>query len=328
MKLRLIALLLALLILSGCTSGLDASETPGWEETDASSGTEAEEKRTVRCLTEVSAEGSDIAVTYTVTYTEEGITLASAAGSYGGYASIFDLQGRLIREEEYDEAGMLTGYSVYEYDKNGNRVSIYNYYDAQGTVCTYWLYFYNEENLLTRSEDWNRDGLLVGATDYTYYENGKLKTETLWSIINDVVVLEEYSQDDQGRTVLNQYTHYLYPDWSGTFTYAYDGQGRLVSALWDDNSVSSDISDCFYTYNAVGQLTAYLEKTEFSTHSNYEYTYDDQGYLTSRTDAEDGIITVLTYGELELPASVAEAAQYWSRDGVIDYFCTAPDPKI
>ncbi len=334
MKRKLFAFLAALLLLSGCSSGPDAEKTTPPEQTQGRTEPQQTQPReekmvAVRALTGITSETDGKALEYTVAYSDQGICytrIFPSGDSFSSFVSFYDLEGRLIREEEYDETGTLFRYGIYSYDENGNCISEY-LYSPEGSVTQHFLYFFHEGNRITRYESWNSDNRLVNATEYAYHDNGGLKTETHYGL-NSVTLVEEYTQDAQGRTVHCDSTHYKYPEQSGTYDYIYDEQGHLTASLWEDTDPITDRADDYYTYNAAGRVTMHHQETESRVYKHSEYTYDEEGYLISFVETVSGSSTTLIYQELTLPEDVARAAEAWSKDGVIDVFCSAPNDKL
>lgn len=69
----------------------------------------------------------------------------------------YDLDGREIREDTYDESGKLTGYRTREYGDGYDRK---NYYNANEELEQYTIQFYDGQGKKTRYESYGADGTL------------------------------------------------------------------------------------------------------------------------------------------------------------------------
>ncbi len=324
---RVLALLLALLMLCGCTdleSNEDSMEERSTRGTDTSdeSGEPAGEVRTVRVLTSITAVDGDEASSAAVSFSKEGITLTEEYGDYTRI-EILDLQGREIMVQESGEDGSLYISEKHAYDDRGNCTELC-YFGEDGSKGSHHVYEYNELNQKIRAGNVWSSGRVSFDTEYEYYENGKLKTRTSYDIVSgELTMTMAYIQDGQGRTVrCNVDDQWL----DGYYTYSYDEQGRMICAVWTDDNPSGEFYSEYFTYDEAGRVIHYLEKAESSAYST-EYIYDEQGYLISVVYF-DGATVTYHYQEIELPGEVADAAQSWSKDGVIAKYCVSPDPNL
>ena len=241
--------------------------------------------------------------------TVEGKT-AYVYDANGNLTEVTDSNGTIYRT--YDRLNRITSYT----DANGSTI-IYDYDDVGNlTQLTYpdnkiVRYSYNANNQLERVQDWaNR------VTIYTYDNNGRLSTTTRPDGSREV-----YNYDENGRlltasdfyangNVINQY-NYTY-DADGNITDEYslhepdvneiginsaemsygaanrltDFNGTAIAYDADGNMLSTPLGDTFGTlaYDSLNQLN-----TVTAGDKTYSYTYDAEGYRTSKT--ENGITT-------------------------------------
>ena len=207
--------------------------------------------------------------------------------------------GRFL-EYTYDAGDRRTSLT----DRDGDRV---NYtYDAAGRLAS-----------LTDGDD----NLIVS---YQYDEVGRLSREDKgngtytvyrYDLANQPLSIENYAPDD----TLNSSSTYAYDSLGrqislttldGEWTYDYDAIAQLTGAVF--NSTNPDIpnQNIAYEYDAVGNRVNTIENgenTEYTTNNlnqytevdGFEYEYDDDGNLTSKTN-EEGTFTYAYNSENQL----------------------------
>lgn len=132
----------------------------------------------------------------------------------------------------------------------------------------------------------------------TYDEAGNLLEEHTTTYDGDTVIGEEaytYTYNENGDELsysYNDLTPGLDDQYSYTIRYAYDESGALVGEDWDFPGMYT--SHITYTNNEHGdEITTQTvqtseDGTEINVTSQYEYTYDEAGNMTSETSIRDG----------------------------------------
>ncbi len=152
--------------------------------------------------------GTDVTTSYT--YNEDGKILTEAHNGTVLYQHEYDENGVLVKDKQFSYSGELDSETVYTYDANGNVIK---------EVSTRNLMDPNPENHITRT------------SEFTYYENGDLKTEAF----NDG---ESYSNTQE-------------------FSYKYDENGNLIEqtvTYRSDDYESTNTTYYEYTTVPVDQL--------------------------------------------------------------------------
>ena len=83
----------------------------------------------------------------------------------------YDINGRIIRREDYNAVGELKGYTTSEYDEAGNEIRC-NHYNPDGTLHQFNLLDYDSEGKLLRMDYRDANGDLLTYILYIYDENG------------------------------------------------------------------------------------------------------------------------------------------------------------
>lgn len=199
----------------------------------------------------------------------------------------YDVMNRLYRVTPPAAGGTGTLYTEYSYDPRGNLSSRT---DPNGHVTT-WTY--DLDGLVTQ-----KTRPVIGAWNYTYFENGTLKTE------------EKPSGSSTGTVG------------DGTITYGYDHMNRLTSANYSDSTpdvsrtydlagrldtMTDGVGSVDYTFDDADRLTDIVRSGPTAgLNGTFHYGYDDAGNITARTypDStatsavfdEDGRLTSVTSG--------------------------------
>ncbi len=143
----------------------------------------------------------------------------------------------------------------YLYDDCGNITHIYN---ISGSNSNLWYrYYYNEANQIIREDNYRLSKTFV----YTYDDGGNISSKKIYA----------YTTSDLGTI-------------TDTINFSYD-------STWNDKLVSFD--DYSITYDALGNPTSYngnelewngRQLVSFKNDiQKYYYTYDSEGYCTSKT---------------------------------------------
>ena len=198
---------------------------------------------------------------------------------------------------EYDANGNIIetsdGY-IYTYDENGNVLSgrdliygtYYNYKYSDGKLVqrtsssSVEKYYYNSKGLISKVVSESEWGNYEGVYEYTYYENGSVKTMYDGSYM-------KYHYDEAGNPTL-AYNDYLRDeaDMIIKITYGEFGVSSMEMSLEE-----SEVYKYSYTYDSKGKLTkleakGYFEGSWDSTHemtfSNYQIYYSENPSVQKR----------------------------------------------
>ena len=220
--------------------------------------------------------------------------------------TVTDKNGTIIRD--YDELNRVVSYTNtagqtigYDYDDQGNLTRLT--YPGNKVV----VYGYNDDNQLESVRDWNNR-----ITSYTYDENGRLKTisrpdGSVETYTYNAAGQLTHTIDQNGNTVINEYT------------YTYDADGNITDEISanEPNVDEISVNDTEMSYSAANHLTNFngtpipydadgnMLKTplgnEFGNLTfdslnqltdvtisgsaiSCSYTYDAEGYRTSKTE--------------------------------------------
>lgn len=224
-------------------------------------------------------------------YTPEGWTdkVIKADGKEITFA--YDKTGNLLAQKAGDEYAVSTGYNemgqmtklsseegdiVYQYNEQGYLVSVTNVkgetvrytYDAFGNKETMILpdgreirYTYDALNRLTSVKEFDGE-----ETRYSYDAIGRrIKTESS-------TLTTAYEYDSVGN-LIRQMTE---GDSNVSFSYSHNKNGYITKEIRTENGEDTEST---YTYDALGQLTAFVQSTGYGE----RYTYDAVGHMTQKT---------------------------------------------
>ncbi|MBQ8940723.1 MAG: hypothetical protein IJ062_02725, partial [Firmicutes bacterium] len=281
-------------------------------ETDAANGSDDYTYNAIGLLTQyTNKRGQNITYAYDRDGRRTGRTTVEGATAYtydpnGNLLTVTDSQGTITRT--YDSLNRVTSYTNtndqtigYEYDAFGNLKKL-TYPDNKQVSYTY-----NANNQMTKVKDWNNR-----ETNYAYDNNGRLSSITRPDGSVETYTYNAAGQlthaiDQNGNTIINEYS------------YAYDADGNITDEISanepDVNEISVD--DAAMSYSAANRLTNFngipipydadgnMLKTplgnEFGNLTfdslnqltdvtisgsaiSYSYTYDAEGYRTSKTE--------------------------------------------
>ncbi len=223
----------------------------------------------------------------------------------------------------YNKVGELTDYIT------PNSAHMHYTYNDQGKVVTQSVVDHPEDKV-TLSYDLVTNALIsrqdkTGTTDYQYADNGRLlqlSTNTTGAIAGDTLpaFTEDYQYTQAGRPVSvtrqgQQQALYHYDDLGqlshvdrqgkSLESFTYDIAGRLIQLVKGPVKTA-------YTYNTLGQLSAYQTGVMQNNHLNqvadYQFHYLQDGDLTSRVRSSGG-------------TSTTEQYQYDSINNLLNYTC-------
>lgn len=138
----------------------------------------------------------------------------------------------------YADGGLMSfSEYVYEFDKNGNPVKEWEYFD--GKLNATIKREYDSSGSYTEKKINSRDNVEYFRE---YYENGVIKKETTYEYTGDIDVITEYNE--AGLPVRKESF-----SWTYTVEYEYDDNGILVKEIetdYDDNNVLEEIYENIY----------------------------------------------------------------------------------
>lgn len=191
--------------------------------------------------------------------------------NYSGSSWYYDESGRLIYEDEgswekYEQEYGISGWFVYEYDKNG-RVSLITVYSYSGSDSV--------------------EGIITPVYD----ENGVHTSDIVKT--NEGEIEHLYAYDAEGRLISKRYGTSSSDGY--VFTYTYDENGRLTGKLCEnvmdydtDDEWTWDSWETKYIYDENGTLTEMTftdshywtdDKLSWYTTDTIQCFHDDQGRL-------------------------------------------------
>lgn len=206
--------------------------------------------------------------------------------------------------------------------KNPNNTSIYYLYDETGrstmkiagsnTIKN--VYQFRKFGPSRQEEQRNGSSVITTYSDYSIYGAQRYKG----TIYDGVVTVVRHEYDDQNRLkniadAFDYFTHYKYDktriskvQTNGTYQvsaadnanaqYIYEPDGKIKSIIYprlSDGSVLTTDNQ----YDAIGRLLKVTNKKGTSVLSQYQYSYDSNGNITSVTDASG--ITDYKYDKLD-----------------------------
>ena len=219
----------------------------------------------------------------------------------------FDSDGNIVREEYYDENGMLSFVEIHNADEdrfehydeeNGNLLYATEHKYENGNYIGYSHYIYDENGELTEVCYYDAD---KNMTKQEYYENGMLQ---YYGEQNDAGDWVEYNADgtpyDYDNEVTSQTdsgvaneTREDYYDENGELRqyalFQYDEEGNVIEVRRYDKA-DTLVWSSMYSYNSEGNLA---ECTVYDKFDNFllrlTYRYDVSGKLIKQTsDTGDG----------------------------------------
>ncbi len=157
---------------------------------------------------------------------------------------VYDNQGRLVMQSSYYQDNSLQHYYTFTYEECK---TIRERYNSDNCITSKSYLYYNTDNLLIRSENYNGTTFSY-YTQSSYYDNGK-KSETLVYDSEDIQLTRtvfEYNEQWQ----LTQETTYRTEDelFFHSKTYQYDEHGNLVRYDYYDSENDAHPSYNLYEY--------------------------------------------------------------------------------
>ncbi|KRT69834.1 MAG: YD repeat-containing protein [candidate division NC10 bacterium CSP1-5] len=218
----------------------------------------------------------------------------------------YDARGRLTRVDTAATAAQSTSTLSYVYDANGNRTQFSATVGGSGFTN---IYTYDALNRLTRISP----GFGLGQPPNFTYD--ALSRRTSATLGNGAVATYTYDAASQLTSLVHQLSgspiasfSYAYDaagnrtamtEVAGTNSYAYDQLNRLTQATHPQPTNPAES----FSYDPVGNRTSshlatgqlHDSANRLLEDSNFTYTYDDNGNLTSKTSKANGEVTTYTY---------------------------------
>lgn len=245
----------------------------------------------------------------------DGKTTTYTYDAAGELSSTTDPLGRVTAQTYTDDGQVAvitlpdSSSETYAYDKDGNTIRFVNA-DGKATTSTFTLSgqmsSQTQPGGLKTSYRYNTAGLLYITTKPdgstltdTYNGDGSL-TRVSSSVSGSADITYAYTESNQRKSMT---------DVTGTTTYTYDRNGRLIS---DQDGAGQSLS---YTYGNEGQLLSIT----YPGSKTVTYTYDPAGQMTSLTDWSNNHTTFTWTADGKLatqvdPNGVTETRAYDSAD--------------
>lgn len=265
-KLLLIALLLALALLSSCGGKSDTNKVTGDEADRLENGV----------YYEYSSGGNSDRVVSSITY-ENGKEISRNEYDYwdnGRLRSITTKVGDKVTDTwnyNYSSDGLLSQ-MVRQYTEDGHECRDDYRYDEKGKLTLLSLY---------------TDDEYVGGERYTYTETGDTSLEERLDANGDVITYTKYSFDESGKKVTGL-EKYMYGSRVEYGTYEYSEDGLLASVKYYSSS-DKLISEVKNEYNADKKVSRVLTCDADGNVLGYtECLYDEEGFNYRDIFYEDG----------------------------------------
>ncbi|MDD3470435.1 MAG: hypothetical protein PHE53_10745 [Thermoguttaceae bacterium] len=251
---------------------------------------------------------TDDDTSYTYSYNNVGQTTSVATTLDGLTPTVTQTLGYNALGQRVSDAmtiGTTADYQTsYVYDNAGNLLQQIQRSQTGGnavqTKRAEWTYTgLNQVASLSRYESASGTGNLIAAGTYTYDAASRL-TSLQYTVGQTTLAGYTYTYDRTGRmTSMDSVS-------DGMASYTYDDVGQLTGADYDYQT------DETYTYDDTGNRTnaGYTTGSNNRTTSDgvYNYTYDAEGNMTSRTSISGGAVTEYTWDYRNRLTSVTQKA--------------------
>lgn len=198
---------------------------------------------------------------------------------------IYQKNGKLIREEHYNNTREMESFETYEYDKN-NRLSNK-------------MFFYAKMNELYYEEIYNKKGELEEIVNYDSVGDVTYR-ETYEKVSTNQVTTKYFDDGSKVEEISNTYGRLIQKtNWEedgNCVISEYDSKERLEKTLYCDKNeemicyqeYDNDFSDGLlrYAYNDYGDLQ-YIYEFNINNKLYYKYEYDEFESLTKATEYDD-----------------------------------------
>ncbi len=324
---RLIPILLLLALLTGCGSGT----APQGESTPTKAPTEDPTVTvSLECVTKIVSTYDGVEQTAAIRYEADGIHIVpDTTGSR--YETVLDPNGKEIYELGYNDENILKYRIDYTYDKAGNLLEWLNYDVEDDEVASRTTHIYDEKGREIKTTTNHRRDTPGGYYEFTYDAKGHIASRSYTDMDGVNTWNYTYTCDDSGRIVNGTISYPLYDNSNhqqlGYYTLSYDDAGRLTVQRWTETHRSMFIhSDYFYTYNEAGFLTSYRKvDDDGEVDDDMVYNYDSNNRLVSIEDLVEGSKVTFIYEQMELSPLVSDIAAFFTQTGLIQYYAPMPE---
>lgn len=181
----------------------------------------------------------------------------------------YDAQGRLIEESGTNS---LTGDYVYKYQYDENGTLVYESFDTDAKVmegAEHYVYTYDSQGrLLTSRTESYYNGMTF--EEYTYDADGNISTYLTGD--DQYQVFYKYTYDAEGKMLVEDLDN-----GRKVYNYEYNDAGQLVHEY---EAPLTELSyQCFYTYDAKGNLLSERYGDDYYGYNTIAYTYDEHDNL-------------------------------------------------
>ena len=321
--------MLLLALLTGCGSG----NTPQESSPTVAPTTGAyvpTDMVNLECVTKIVSTYEGAEQTATIRYEEDGIHIVpDTTGSR--YETVLDPNGKEIYELRYNDENILTYRTDYTYDEAGNLLEWLNYDTVDDQVASRTTHIYDEAGREIKTTTNYRNDIPGGYYDFTYDANGHIASRSYTDMEGVNTWNYTYTCDASGRIVTGTISYPLYNNSNheqlGYYTLSYDEGSRIIAQHWTETHGSIFVhSDYFYTYNETGFLTSYRKvDDDGEVDDSVIYSYDSNNRLISIEDLVEGSKVSFIYEHIEVSPLLSNAAAFFSQTGLIQYYAPMPE---
>ena len=221
-----------------------------------------------------------------------------------------DANGEPIKEEGYNQEGILVFKIETEYDKAGNLTKAISY-ELQGSslIVTYAAeYEYDAAGNLTKEIHCNSEGVAYEWSDCEYDARGNLVRASVYDADGNKVYMSEFAYNENGDKISETNYYITTGDiYSTTYEYEYDTAGNLTQYT-RYNTSGEVLYQEYWEYNELGNKTLHRQYQCNSNSDTFEevWEYDANGYMTA-------------YTKYRNDGRVAEHIEYINLEGLPDW---------
>ncbi len=154
---------------------------------------------------------------------EEEIAFEYEDGSYE--TNVYDKNGNLVMWKYYNPDKTVGSYQTYEYDENGFNTKI-AYYNGDGTLSVYDIWAYDKDGNITESASYGADGTVSSRMTFEYDKNGNCIKDTAYGEDGKVSVYSVSTFSDDNR-LIREDSYTGSDELIATNEYEYDENGYL-----------------------------------------------------------------------------------------------------
>jgi len=208
--------------------------------------------------------------------------------------SYIDAENHLLKEEKWSADGQLEWREEFFYDEAGNNIERLKYH--RDSLIERIVQKFDASSRLTSAEEYGPKEKLLRKKSAAYDRSGNGMVITDTNIQGEFVKSVESVYDSSNRLIETRY--FIQPpgdhtdetsvpglnSWLQRITYKYDPKNNLIQTMEVNSSLVMKSSASF-TYDSLNNLTSsIIQSSERSRaqHTQYEYTYDNNGQWTKR----------------------------------------------